>query len=127
MTWQTEGDAALLKVVLQTFDHGPVWRQAKPPNATNKIIGHIRRFGSSENELVNSYGVNGVEIICQAELDASVLLKMNWLIVTGSMALRLYAKPIRFLFHLLSLIGSLLTLRFSQPPTLNHNGALTIN
>ena len=67
MTWQTEGDAALLKVVLQTFDHGPVWRQAKPPNTTNQVIGHIRRFGSSENELVNSYGVNGVEIICQAD------------------------------------------------------------
>ena len=66
MTWQTDADAAVLTTLLGTFDHKPVWTQAKPPHATKTVVGHKRNFGSNETELVNAYGIDGVELIVKA-------------------------------------------------------------
>ena len=66
MTWQTDADAAVLTTLLGTFDHKPVWDQAKPPHANKTVTGHKRGFGADETELVNAYGVNGCEMIVKA-------------------------------------------------------------
>ncbi len=50
MSWQTDSDAALLGIVLKTFDHAPVWKQAKPPHETATVVGHVKRFGSKEGK-----------------------------------------------------------------------------
>ena len=67
MTWQADADAAVLGQLLSTFDHAPVWRQAQAPHNTKTVVGHVRNFGSAETEVVASYGIDGVEIICRAK------------------------------------------------------------
>ena len=71
MTWQTDADGAVLTALLTTFDHAPVWDQAKPPHATKTVVGHKRNFGSDETEHVNAYGVSGAEVIVRASDFAS--------------------------------------------------------
>ena len=66
MSWQADADAAVLTTLLGTFDHNPVWKQAKPPHDTKTVVGHKRNFGSNETELVNAYGIDGVELIVKA-------------------------------------------------------------
>ena len=83
MSWQTDADNAVLVTLLGTFDHQPVWDQAKPPHATKTVVGHKRNFGSAETEHVNAYGVSGVEIIVAASDFASAPEKFDTFDVGG--------------------------------------------
>ena len=65
MAWQQTGDAALMQV-MSLFNHRPVWREAKAPNATATVKAHIRQFGGDEAELINAWGATGVEISVDA-------------------------------------------------------------
>lgn len=65
MSWQADSNAATINV-LQTFNHRPMWDQAKAPRAKKIVTGHRRNFRSDETEYVNAYGSHGVEIICLA-------------------------------------------------------------
>lgn len=55
-----------MKNLLRTADDAPEWRQAKPPQTTMIVVGRVRRFNSTEIELINAYGASGAEIICDA-------------------------------------------------------------
>lgn len=46
------------------FDHAPVWTAAKPPSPSATVVGHLRQLGKGDEELVNAYGADAVEITC---------------------------------------------------------------
>ena len=48
------------------FDHQPTWTAAKPPAPTATVSGHLRQLGKGDEELINAYGTDGVEITCKA-------------------------------------------------------------
>ena len=83
MSWQADADAAVLTTLLGTFDHKPVWDQAKPPHDTKTVVGHKRNFGSTETEHVNSYGVSGAEFIVKASDFAAAPEKFDTFNVGG--------------------------------------------
>ena len=59
-------DAALLDLLaLSEFDHKPTWKQAKPPQTTKQVTGHVRQLGIKDETLVNAYGIDAVEITCK--------------------------------------------------------------
>ena len=66
MTWKNDADAAMVSTVLAKYDHKPTWKQNKTPSLTKVVRGHLRQFRSDETDLINAYGVHGVEIICDA-------------------------------------------------------------
>lgn len=49
------------------FNHAPVWTAAKPPAPTATVVGHLRQLGKGDEELINAYGTDGVEITCKAD------------------------------------------------------------
>ena len=60
-------DNALIGLLAKAeFDHAPVWTAAKPPQPTATVVGHLRQLGKGDEELINAYGADGVEITCKA-------------------------------------------------------------
>ena len=62
--WQQDSDVAII-ALLDTFDHGPIYVNAKT-QAGKKVVGHFRPFGSAEQEHINAYGVSGGEVIVKS-------------------------------------------------------------
>ena len=65
------------------FDHRPTWTAAKPPAPTATVSGHLRQLGKGDEELIQSYGVDGVEITCKANDFPQAPVKFDAFVVKG--------------------------------------------
>ena len=77
-------DSALINMLaMAEFDHAPVWTAAKPPAPTATVVGHLRQLGKGDEELIQSFGVDAVEITCKATDFPQQPVKFDNFVVKG--------------------------------------------
>ena len=77
-------DNAMIAVLQRAeFNHAPVWTAAKPPAPTATVSGHLRQLGKDDEELINAYGADGVEITCKAADFPQAPVKFDAFVVKG--------------------------------------------
>lgn len=82
MTWKQDADNNWLQV-LMTFNHTPVWRQADAPQTVLTVTGHATPFRPDEVELINAYGINGMNLRCRASQFPTAPKKLDQFEVLG--------------------------------------------
>ena len=77
-------DSAMIKMLaMAEFNHAPVWTAAKPPSPSATVVGHLRQLGKGDEELVNAYGADGVEITCRVSDFTQAPEKFDAFVVKG--------------------------------------------